>query len=164
MTQQTSMSLPPLPEIGHPEGWYAKRIHEAEHAGDTHLRESLKVGQYITLALDPALPWDEKLKYFKHALKRHCMAPAFNDDADLWQFYANLGNLVRDHCGAEALRLASAEDDMYAARLSMGQSREQIEDDAEEFFGRIIGSGTECPDWFKDTDWQQLKLIRDQWI
>lgn len=161
---QSTTDLPPLPEIGHPESWYAKRIHDAEQNNDVHLREALKVAQYISLAIDPALDWDAKLKYFRHALRRHCQPPPFNEDPAVHDFYKSLATLVKEYCGAEALRLASAEDDNYAARLSMDQSREQIEDDAEAFFSRIIGRGTECPEWFKEEDWQQLKLIRDQWI
>jgi len=161
MTQ--SRQLPPLPEIGRPESYYAKLVHRADKAGDVHAHEAAKVGQYITLALDPHLTWEEKLKYFKHALKRHCVPPPYPDD-DVWMFYQQLADLVRQYAGQEALRLASLEDDLYAARLSMGQAREKIEDDAEHFFLRLLGTGDTCPDWFNETDWSQLKLIRDQWI
>jgi hypothetical protein len=155
--------LPPMPEIGRPESYYAKLVHSADQGGDVHLHEAAKVGQYITLALDPALSWDEKLKYFRHALKRHCQPPPYPDD-DVWMFYQQLAELVRQYCGHEALRIASTEDDLYAARLSMGQSREKIEDDAETFFGKLMGRGDQCPEWFNEMDWSQLKLIRDQWI
>jgi len=156
-----SSSLPALPEIGHPESWYAKRVHEADRAGEVHKREAYKVGQYITLAMDPHLNWEEKLKYFRHALKRHCVPPPLPDDA-VWMFYRGLQDLVRQHAGVEALRLASTEDDLYAARLAMGQTRDKLEDDAEDFFARLVPP--ECPDWFNEEDFQQLKLIRDQWI
>ena len=156
-------TLPPMPEIGHPEGYYAKRVHMADEAGDVHAHEAAKVGQYVTLAMDPSLSWEEKLKYFRHALKRHCAPPPFPDD-DVWMFYRNLADLVRRYCGYEALRLSSQEDDLYAARLSMGQSREKIEDDAESFFDRLIGSGDFCPEWYTEEDWGQIKMIRDQWI
>jgi hypothetical protein len=159
----TPRTLPPMPEIGHPESYYAKRVHMADEAYDVHAHEAAKVGQYVTLAMDPSLSWDDKLKYFRHALKRHCQPPPFPDD-DVWMFYRNLADLVRRYCGYEALRLASAEDDLYAARLSMGQSREKIEDDAETFFGKLLGPGDQCPDWFSEEDWLQLKMIRDQWI
>jgi hypothetical protein len=152
-----------MPEIGHPESWYAKRVHQADKAGQTHAHEAYKVGQYITLALDPHLVWEEKLKYFQHALKRHCNPPPFPDD-DVWMFYRQLADLVRVYAGQEALRIASAEDDLYAARLSMGQDREKIEDEAEQFFSRLIPSGDECPHWFNEDDWQQLHMVRDQWI
>lgn len=156
--------LPPMPEIGRPESYYASLIRFAEREGNSHLHESAKVGQYVTLAIDPSLAWDEKLKYFRHALKRHCSPPPYPDD-DLWLFYKGLADLVRQHCGHEALRLASAEDDMYAARLSMDQPREDIENDAEVFFFKLLGgTGDQRPEWYNDTDWQQLKVLRDQWI
>jgi hypothetical protein len=161
MTRQRT--FPPMPPIGRPESFYAKLAHEADKMGDLHAHEAAKVGQYVTLALDPALTWDDKLKYFRHAIKRHCQPPLYPDD-DVWVFYKNLAELVRQHCGAEALRLMSREDDLYAARLSMGQEREMIENEAEEFFGKIMGSDEHKPDWFSETDWGQLKLIRDQWI
>jgi hypothetical protein len=152
-----------MPEIGRPESYYAKLVKSADQQGSVHLREAAKVGQYITLAMNPGLNWEDKLKYFRHAIKRHCSPPPYPDD-DVWMFYQQLAELVRQHCGYEALRLASTEDDLYAARLSMGQTREKIEDDAEGFFSKIMGSGDQCPEWFNETDWSQLKLIRDQWI
>lgn len=163
MAYNQTRQLPPMPEIGRPESYYAKLVHEADKQGDVHAHEAAKVGQYITLALDPNLSWEQKLKYFRHALKRHCQPPPYPDD-DVWMFYHQLADLVRQYCGYEALRLASAEDDLYAARLSMGQSREKIEDEAEQFFLKLMGSGDHCPEWFNETDWAQLKLIRDQWI
>ena len=156
-----SRQLPPLPEIGHPESYYAKLVHRADAAGNKHAHEAYKVAQYITLAIDPHLTWEEKLKYFQHALKRHCVPPPLPDD-DVWVFYRGLADLVRQHAGQEALKLASNEDDLYAARLAMGQTREHIEDEAETFFGRLCPG--ECPEWFNEDDYNQLKLIRDQWI
>jgi hypothetical protein len=158
-----SRQLPPMPEIGRPESYYAKLGHEADKIGDRHSREAYKVGQYVTLAMDPHLTWEEKLKYFQHAIKRHCQPPPYPDD-DVWMFYKQLSDLVRQHSGYEALRLASTEDDLYAARVSMGQSRERIEDDAEGFFGKLLGRMDVCPEWFNESDWAQLKMIRDQWI
>ena len=150
-----------MPEIGRPESYYAKLVHQADKAGDLHGHESFKVGQYVTLAMDPHLTWEEKLKYFRHALKRHCVPPPLPDD-DVWLFYRSLADLVRKYAGLEALRLSSTEDDLYAARLNMGQTREKIEEDAEQFFARLVPP--ECPDWFNEEDYAQLKLIRDQWI
>jgi hypothetical protein len=152
-----------MPEIGHPESYYAKMVHDADKRGDHHSHESYKVGQYVTLALDPSLSWEQKLKYFTHALKRHCVPPPYPDDA-VWMFYQQLAELVRAYAGQEALRLASLEDDLYAARLQMGQDRGKIEDDAEVFCGTLMGAGDMPPDYFNETDWSQLKLIRDQWI
>lgn len=162
-SMQPTRTLPAMPEIGRPESYYAKLVHTADRQGDTHAHEAAKVGQYVTLAMDPSLTWEEKLKYFQHALKRHCVPPPYPDD-DVWMFYQQLAELVRAYCGHEALRLSSLEDDLYAARLSMGQNRDKIEDDAEQFFARLIGAGDTSPEWFNETDWHQLKLIRDQWI
>lgn len=155
-------SLPSMPPIGRPESFYAKLAHAADKQGDVHAREAAKVGQYVTLALDPSLTWAEKLRYFTHALARHCKPPPFPDE-DVWMFYQQLADLVRQHAGAEALRIASREDDLYAVRLSMGQSRDKIEEDAEEFFAKLL-PGNEKPEHFNEEDWVQLKLIRDQWI
>lgn len=154
--------LPAMPPIGRPESFYAKLAHQADKAGDVHAHEAAKVGQYITLAMDSTLPWVEKLKYFRHALKRHCQPPPFPEE-EVWVFYRTLADLIRQHAGAEALRIASREDDLFAARLAMGQTREKIEEDAEEFFTRLIPM-EEQPEWFNGDDWAQLKLIRDQWI
>ncbi|MCC6239436.1 MAG: hypothetical protein IT448_03960 [Phycisphaerales bacterium] len=154
-------TFPPLPEIGHPEIWYAKRIRQADDAGDTYLRQSLKVGQYITLGLDPLLSWEDKHRYFCHAIKRHCQPPPLPDEATR-NFYGSLAALVREYAGREVLRLASIEDDIYAARQTMGQSEEEIENDAEIFFARLIPD--ECPDYLDYEDYEQLKIIRDQWI
>jgi hypothetical protein len=156
-------SFPALPPIGQPESFYARLAQQAERDGDIHLREAAKVGQYITLGLDEALTWEEKLKYFRHAIKRHCVPPPFPDE-EAWVYYRQLADLVRQYCGQEALRIASREDDFYAARLGMGQEREKIEAEAEVFFQRLLGDGQHCPEWFNHTDWEQLKLLRDQWI
>lgn len=155
--------LPSLPDIIHPEAYYQKVAQEADRVGDVHSHEAAKVGQYIALAMDPSLPWDQKLKYFRHALRRHCSPPMFPED-DVAAFYKSLGNLVRQYAGQEMLRLASAEDDMYAARLDMGTARSEIESEAEDFFRKLMGEGDACPDWMLEEDWMQLKLLRDQWI
>src|SRR5260221_12484874 len=52
-------SFPPMPTIGRPESYYAKIAQEAENAGDQYAHEAAKVGQYVTLALDESLSWDE---------------------------------------------------------------------------------------------------------
>jgi len=161
VSYQQARQFPPLPEIGHPETYYARQAQQADRIGDRHAHEASKVGQYVTLGMDPRLEWGEKLKYFNHALRRHCVPPPLPDD-DVWMFYRNLADLVRQYAGQEALRLTSTEDDLYAARISMGQTREKIEDEAEQFFARIVPG--ECPEWFNEEDYGQLKLIRDQWI
>jgi hypothetical protein len=155
--------LPTMPEIGHPESYYARGVHAADKAGDVHTRESLKVGQYITLALDYRLRWAKKLRYFEHALRRHCNPPQLASD-EVWMFYRNLAHLVREQSGKEALRLASEEDDRYAERLRMGGTRDRIAADAKPFFLELMGAGDKCPDYFLEGDWEQLKILRNQWV
>jgi hypothetical protein len=154
--------LPPLPEIGHPESYYAKQVHRADKRADVHAHEAYKVGQYITLGKNPYLSWPEKLKYFRHALARHCNPPPYPDD-EIWMFYRSLADLVRQHSGEEALRIISAEDDTYAKRMKLGQVREAVEDEAEAFFKKFIPTEA-CPDWFNQEDYEAMKIIRNQWI
>lgn len=154
-------TLPPIPTIGFPEEYYTKRVLEADQAADRYAHDAWKVGQYITLGLHPNRPWEQKVKCFRHAIRRHCDPP--EPDDDVVAFYRAMADLVRQHAGAEALRLASAEDDTYATRVALGQNREEIEDEAETFFGQMIES-EHCPDWCNESDYSQLKMIRDQWI
>ena len=159
-----SMShLPPMPEIGHPESYYARVAKAAERSGDIHAHEAAKVGQYITLALDPNLDWDTKRRYFRHALRRHCAPPQVSSEL-VEMYYQRLVDLVMHHAGAEALRLASSEDDKYALRLSSGESRRQIMEEAVDFFANLMGVDDSCPSHFKEEDWLQLRIIRNQWI
>ena len=68
--------VPPMPRIGLPEETYLHVAHRAERAGANLVFEAAKVGQYVSLALrDPDAPWGTKLRYFRHALKRHCTPP-----------------------------------------------------------------------------------------
>ena len=152
-----------MPEIGHPESYYARQCHQADKRGETHAHEAYKVGQYITLGLDPRLKWPQKLRYFEHALRRHCNPPQLADD-EVWMFYRNLAHVVREYCGREALRLASEEDDKYAERIRLGSTRERIAADAKVFFNTIMGDPEHCPDYFIDEDWEQLKILRNQWV
>src|SRR5438552_11490077 len=92
MTQPRS--FPAMPTIGRPESYYAKIAQEAENAGDQYAHEAAKVGQYVTLALDESLSWDEKVKYFKHALRRHCRPPEMTTDEDVVRFFSNLAAFV----------------------------------------------------------------------
>lgn len=158
----TDQAIPALPELGHSENYYVRGAHRAETNGNELKVHSYKVGQYITLAMDYKLTWEEKLRYLKHTLNKHCVPPKILED-NVWGFYKELQRLVKDAAGQEALRIASAEDDMYAALLQMGRDRAEIENRAEVFFKRLIPC-EECPEFFHDTDYAQLKLIRDQWI
>jgi hypothetical protein len=162
MVQQPNV-FPPMPEIGKSEAFYAQLAKQADAEGNMYAHEAAKVGQYITLALDLHLDWPAKLRYFHHALKRHCAPPPVPEEP-VWVFYRDLADLVRRYAGHEALRLASAEDDLYATRICLGATREAVEADAEIFFEQLLGTGDHRPDWMSDDDWQQLKIIRDQWI
>ncbi len=161
--QSLPNKLPPLPEIGYPEAYYAKRVKQADLAGDAHTREAYKVGQYVTLAMQPHLPWDQKLKYFRHAIRRHCNPPPLPTD-EVWLFYQGLADLVRQHAGKEALRLALTEDERLARRVAEGVRPEFLEGDAEKFFGRLLPRQEACPEYFTHEDWDQLRLVRNQWI
>ena len=153
----------PLPVIGYPESYYAKHIQQADKAGDAHAHAAYKVGQYVTLALNQKIDWDEKLRFVKHTLKHHCQCPP-EGDAGIKDFYHRLCELVKRHAGQEALRLARAENDSYAMRLDTGTPREEIESEAEVFFSKLMGHTDHPPDWFTKEAWAQLQTIRDRWI
>jgi hypothetical protein len=160
---QASRELPPIPEIGLPESHYAKLIHRADKGGDIHLREALKVAQYVTLAVDPHLAWEKKQRYFEHAIRRHCAPPPLASEP-VWLFYMQLRDLVKVHAGQEALKMASKEDDSFANRVKLGQTVGDIRMEAYLFFRRIMGEGDERPIMFSEDDWHQLRLIRAQWV
>ena len=155
--------LPAIPPVGRPESFYARQVHLADKANDIHAHEAYKVAQYVTLGVDPSLPWPKKLRYFDHALRRHCHPPPLPAE-DVWLFYESLRDLVRQHCGEQALFLASAMDDRYAERCRCGGDRSAICDEAERFFADLIPAGAEKPNHFNAVDWEQLRLIRDQWV
>src|SRR5689334_9149983 len=100
------ITMPPMPEVGHPEAYYIEKLHDAHRSHDSLLHESLKVAQYVTLALDHNLNWPDKLRYFEHAMHRHCTPPLTAADAVL-KYYEQLKRLVMEHAGEEAIRVAS---------------------------------------------------------
>ena len=155
--------LPPLPEIGHPESYYAKQVHAADRIGNVHAREANKVGQYVTLALDPRLDWDKKLRYFRHAIRGHCNPPPMARDK-VWSFYADLANIVRRHAGVEALKIASREDDRWARQLKDGVPRPQIMTQAAMLFRQILGDKDQKPEHLNQEDYEQLRILRNQWL
>jgi hypothetical protein len=156
--------LPPMPKIGLPEETYLHVAHKAERNGDDLVFEAAKVGQYVSLALrDTDAPWHVKLKYFRHALKRHCQAPEHADEMTKGWF-TKLAHMIKAYAGAEALRLAAEVDEMYEARQSMGQDVEGIADDAEKFFEQVCPMCESCPPIYNEEDWVKLKGIRDRWI
>ena len=156
------LTVPPLPEIGHSETYYANLAHRAQKNYDAHARDGYKVGHYVTLAHNRKLSWPEKLKLFRHALDHHCITPSYARD-DVKAFYENLIHLVREHCGEQALAIISGEDDTYAKRIAMAENRELILDEAERFFHKFI-EHEECPDWFLPEDYETMKLMRNQWV
>jgi hypothetical protein len=158
----TTASFPTLPQIGRRESYYENLIRQAESDRDVHGRAIAKVAQYVTRASHAERSWEERLADYQHCLKRHCATPPFPDH-ETWAFYGCLADLVRQHAGQAALRLASSEDDVYAARLAMGQSREEIARDAQPFFDVLIPRGG-CPTWFAEPDYNLLTLIRNQWV
>jgi len=155
--------LPPLPEIGLPESFYADQVKAAEQQRNIHAREAYKVGQYVTLGINRRLDWEKKLRYFRHALRSHCVAPAGASDK-LWLFYGQLGDLVRQHAGTEALRMASIEDDYYMGQVKAGVPRPQVMAQAEMFFRKLLGERDEKPDYLNQEDFDQLRILRNQWI
>ena len=152
----------PLPVIGYPESYYAKHIKQADEAGDMLARCAHKVGQYVTLALDPKISWEEKCKYLKHTLKHHCVPPADCDDETM-AFFQKLHDLVCRYASNEAMRLARQENDGYSMRLEMGVPRETLVDEAEVFFPNLLGHGP-CPEFLSEQAFNQIKTIRDKWI
>ena len=156
--------LPRMPKVGLPEKVYLEAARNAGAAGDDLTHEAAKVGQYVTLALrDPDAAWPEKLKCFRHALKRHCRPPEHADDLTR-SWYGQLARHVKAYAGAEALRLALEVQECYETRQGLGQTAESICDDAEEFFDAVCPHCETCPPVYNPQDWEQLKALRDRWV
>jgi len=152
----------PVPVIGYPESYYAKHIKQADEAGDTIAHNAHKVGQYVTLGLDPKRGWEEKCKYFRHTLKHHCVAPS-DANEETKAFYKKLHDLVLRYASQEARRIARQEHDSYSMRLDMGVSREALVEEAEVFFPNLLGHGP-CPDYFTPEVFNEIKTLRDRWV
>lgn len=155
-------SFHPLPVIGHPAAWYERHIKQAEAAGDVHARASHKVGQYITEAIDPKVPWEHKIKCFKHAMKHHCHAPEGSDE-HLQTFYRKLCELVRRHAGQEALHAAQRFHLDAMKRVNAGTPRSTVEDEADDFFMSLLGHDR-TPEWCGKEVADQIARIREQWV
>jgi hypothetical protein len=152
----------PLPVIGYPEAYYAKHIKQADDAGDIMAHNAHKVGQYVTLGVDPKRGWEEKAKYFKHTIKHHTNAPA-DADEETKAFYKKLRDLICRYASQEVRRLARQEHDSYSMRLEMGVPRDTLIDEAEVFFPSLLGHGP-CPEYFTPEAFAELKLLRDKWV
>ena len=157
------VDLPDIPAVGLAESHYARLARHAERRGDQLARSAAKVGQYVTLALDPSWPWRRKRRSFDHCLRRHCRAPGYSGNG-VWQFYRDLAGVVRLHAGQEAVRLACQQDDAYDRRRRAGASRKAIRADAEPFFAELLCCGDDIPKWFTQSDFRQLRMIRGQWV
>ena len=162
-TAQRTGYFHPLPVIGHPETFYAKHAKEAEASGDQHARASHKVGQYVTLGLDHHKPWEQRLAAFRHALKHYCSAPPDGDEA-LKSFYHKLCELVKRHCGHEAMVMARKKNDEFNIRLAAGVPREELTEEAETFFPQLLGHSHGCPDWMNEDAYRQVRHIEDRWV
>jgi hypothetical protein len=159
--QTPELRLPPMPAIGEREDYYVDLVRRAERNGDAMAKNAAKVGQYVTVALNPDLPWSKKLRYFQHAIIRHCEPPPYPME-DVWVFYRQLAAIVREYAGQEALRIASELDDGLARRQRLGEPRTYLEDEAEREFAGLIPRHK--PDWLTQEDYDALRLLRDHWI
>jgi hypothetical protein len=152
----------PMPVIGHAEAFYLKHIKQAEEAGDRHARASHKVGQHVTSALDPKMAWNDKLKRFVHCMERYSVAPPDADDS-LLAFYQKLADCIRRQAGQEAIHVARAKHESFEKRVKAGESREKVEEEAEQFFFGLMGRGGK-PEWCSKDAWAHLTAWRDHWV
>ena len=63
--------LPPIPDIGLPESYYADQVKQAEQRHNVHAREAYKIGQYVTLGMNRRLDWEKKLRYLLNLIFMH---------------------------------------------------------------------------------------------
>ena len=156
--------LPPLPEVGRPESYYAQQVKQAEQQRNIHAREAYKVAVRRDAGNGPAAGLGKELRYFKHALRSHCVAPAGARRQAL-----DVLRAARRHGEAECgrrgpIRLASLEDDYYMGQVNAGVPRPQIMAQAEIFFRKILGERDEKPEYLNQEDYEQLRILRNQWI
>jgi len=147
----------PLPTVGHPDAFYVKQIEASTKAGDVHALESAKVGRYVTLAMDAAMPWEEKLRHFLHALKRHCAAPA-DASTDVETFYRRLSDLVRRHASQEAVRFIAHETESQRLR---GQTSDPaaLQPQVAELKKRLCGDAQGPPEWMNAEAWERINRL-----
>jgi len=160
---KSAQFFPPMPQLGQGEAYYTNLVRQAAHAHQVHAREAAKVGQYVTLGLQEDTDPASKMKFFRHAIRKHCVPPPISDVA-VEGFYERLSDFVRLHAGREALRMASIEDERYAMRERDGESRGKLVAEARVFFEKLLGPDSLRSDLYTDEDWQQLKIVRHQWL
>ena len=159
---QQAGSFHPMPVIGHPAAWYDRHVQQAEAAGDVHARASHKVGQYVTEAIDPKVPWEHKIKCFKHALKHYSAAPENADDG-LKSFYKKLGDVVRKYASNEALQHAQRFNMTAQKRITQGTERASMEDEADDFYTNLLGH-ERTPEWCTPEVADRIGKLRQQWV
>ena len=158
----TARHFPPIPKLGEEEKIYGKRAHAAEKAGDVYGASANKVAQYLTLGLDPALDWSGKLRYLEHALKKHA-APKPPIDDEVFAFYRSLAELVKQHAGAEALKLVRQQDAQLQTRKDARKEPIfKLRSEAASFFRQFLPAG-ERPDWFNDAAYAELIALWNKW-
>jgi hypothetical protein len=155
--------FPPMPVVGQNEAYYKELVRQAEQNHLVHAREAAKVGQYVTLGQQEDTDPQSKIKFFRHAMRKHCVPPPISDMM-VDGFYERLADFVRMHAGREALRVASMEDDRFAMRERNGESHDSLVLEARQFFEKLLGPDSVRSDLFTDEDWKQLKIIRHQWL
>jgi hypothetical protein len=160
---KSAQFFPPMPQLGQSEAYYKELVRQAEQNHQVHAREAAKVGQYVTLGIQEDTDPASKMKFFRHAIRKHCVPPPISD-VGVEGFYERLGDFVRLHAGRQALRVASIEDDRFAMRERDGESHEKLVAEAQVFFEKLLGPDGLRSDLFTDDDWRQLTMIRHQWI
>ena len=154
--------FPPIPELGEEEKVYGKRAHAAEKTGDIYGASVNKVAQYVTLGLDPALDWPNKLRYFEHALNKHA-APKPPIDDEVIAFYQRLAEFVKQQAGLQVLKLVYRHDaELEARRESNNEPIFKLRSEAASFFRQFLPAG-DRPDCFTDTDYAELIAVRNKW-
>jgi hypothetical protein len=155
----TEITFPDLPALGKEDTHYGRIARHAEKEKDPYTHAAYKVAQYLTLAR-AAKTWTQKIRCYRHALEKHAV-PHTAVDASTARFYEKLQDWIRRECGADALQLASEEDDFYAQRLAHKEPRFKIVNEAAHFFPPMVPET--CPMWFFKDDYEALRLLQLQW-
>jgi hypothetical protein len=161
-TRSAKVSSAPMPKIGQSEAHYVALVQAADLAGDQFAHAAAKVGQYVTLALDPKLPWEEKARCFHHTYKHHCTPPPYASP-QVREDYAKLADLVRHHAGQEALRFGRAENAELRRQRAAKVDRWHVKREAIAYFSRFSSLLGQCPEWMQREAWMELIELRASW-
>ena len=137
-----------------------QKIQEAEESNNPLARDAAKVGVHHLGAGSGKMLGGQTAVFLAYAASPFQASPGRTHRDRLLHRLGTIGARLR--LGQEALRLASAQDDEYAVRLGVGANREDIENEADQFFSMLVPPS--CPDWLKHEDYAQLVMLRDQWI